>query len=117
MSPCLLDPVLPTGEARRQEKLDSSSYNMAPLLAGSEETMTDWRTLLNEKRILLVDGAWGTELMNRGMNPREAPEAWNVDRPEEIYSVALSYVDAGADIILTNTFGGSPLKLAKAGLR
>ena len=75
--------------------------------------MTDWRTQLNEKKVLIVDGAWGTELMNRGMNPREVPDAWNIDRPEEIYSVALSYVNAGADIILTNTFGGSPLKLAK----
>ena len=78
--------------------------------------MTHWRTQLDEKKILIVDGAWGTELMNRGMNPQEAPEAWNVDRPEEIYSVALSYVNAAADIILTNTFGGSPLKLAKRGL-
>jgi len=79
--------------------------------------MTDWRTQLNEKKVLVVDGAWGTELMNRGMNPREVPDAWNIDRPEEIYSVALSYVNAGADIILTNTFGGSPLKLSKVGLR
>jgi len=79
--------------------------------------MTDWRTQLDEKKVLIVDGAWGTELMNRGMTPREVPEAWNIDRPEEIYSVALSYVNAGADIILTNTFGGSPLKLAKGGLR
>jgi len=78
--------------------------------------MTHWRTQLDEKKILIVDGAWGTELMNRGMNPQEAPETWNVDRPEEIYSVALSYVNAAADIILTNTFGGSPLKLAKRGL-
>jgi len=89
---------------------------MAPLLLESEGIMTHWRTQLDEKKILIVDGAWGTELMNRGMNPQEVPEAWNVDRPEEIYSVALSYVNAAADIILTNTFGGSPLKLAKRGL-
>jgi 5-methyltetrahydrofolate--homocysteine methyltransferase len=79
--------------------------------------MPDWRTQLDKKKILIVDGAWGTELINRGMTPREVPDAWNIDRPEEIYSVALSYVNAGADIILTNTFGGSPLKLAKGGLR
>ena len=78
--------------------------------------MTDWKTQLDEKKVLIVDGAWGTELMNRGLTPREVPDAWNIDRPEEIYSVALSYVNAGADIILTNTFGGSPLKLAKRGL-
>ena len=75
--------------------------------------MTDWRTQLDDKKVLIVDGAWGTELMNRGLTPQEVPDAWNIDRPEEIYSVALSYVNAGADIILTNTFGGSALKLAK----
>ena len=90
---------------------------MVLLLLGSEDTMTDWRTRLDEKKVLIVDGAWGTELMNRGLTPREVPDGWNIDRAEEIYSVALSYVNAGADIILSNTFGGSPLKLVKAGLR
>jgi len=78
--------------------------------------MTDWRTQLEAKKVLIVDGAWGTELMNRGLKPREIPDAWNIDQSEEIHSVALSYVNAGADIILTNTFGASPLKLAKRGL-
>jgi 5-methyltetrahydrofolate--homocysteine methyltransferase len=89
---------------------------MTPLLLGSEETMTDWRTQLEAKKVVIVDGAWGTELMNRGLKPREVPDAWNIDRSEDIHSVALSYVNAGADIILTNTFGASPLKLAKRGL-
>ena len=96
--------------------LDSSSYSMTPLPLGSEETMTDWRTKLDKKKVLIVDGAWGTELINRGLKPREVPESWNIERPEEVHSVALSYINAGSDIILTNTFGGSPLKLAKKGL-
>jgi 5-methyltetrahydrofolate--homocysteine methyltransferase len=78
--------------------------------------MTLWKSRLEKKKVLIVDGAWGTELFNRGLKPPEVPDAWNIERPEEVLAVALSYVNAGADIILTNTFGGSPLKLAKAGL-
>jgi len=65
---------------------------------------------------LIADGGWGTELLNRGLPPGEPPEAWNLSRPEDVLAVARSYVEAGADIILTNTFGGSALKLAKVHL-
>ena len=75
-----------------------------------------WKSLLDQKKILIADGGWGTELQKRGLSPGEPPEAWNLDRPEDVLAVARSYVEAGADIILTNTFGGSPLKLAKVGL-
>jgi 5-methyltetrahydrofolate--homocysteine methyltransferase len=78
--------------------------------------MTLWKSRLEKKKVLILDGAWGTELFNRGLKPPQVPDAWNIERPEEVLAVALSYVNAGADIILTNTFGGSPLKLAKAGL-
>jgi len=72
--------------------------------------------LLKEKRLLLSDGAWGTLLAERGLQPGEAPESWNLSRPDEVRAVAADYVAAGADIVLTNTFGGNRLKLAKAGL-
>ena len=75
-----------------------------------------WKTRLEKKKILLADGGWGTELQKRGLAPGEPPEAWNLSRPEEVAAVARSYVEAGADIILTNTFGGSPLKLGKVHL-
>jgi len=75
-----------------------------------------WKSRLEKEKILIADGGWGTELQKRGLAPGEAPEAWNLSRPEEVGAVARSYVDAGADIILTNTFGGSPPKLAKVGL-
>jgi 5-methyltetrahydrofolate--homocysteine methyltransferase len=78
--------------------------------------MEPWKRLLREKKILIADGGWGTELQKRGLAPGEPPEAWNLSRPEEVRRVALSYVEAGADIILTNTFGGSLLKLTKVGL-
>jgi len=78
--------------------------------------MTLWKSRIEKKKVLILDGAWGTELFNRDLKPPQVPDAWNIERPEEVLAVALSYVNAGADIILTNTFGGSPLKLAKSGL-
>jgi len=71
---------------------------------------------LAEKRILVADGAWGTELARRGLPVGEAPEKWGMDHPDAVRDVARQYVEAGADIILTNTFGGSAFKLAKIGL-
>lgn len=78
--------------------------------------MTTWRELLAEKGVLLSDGAWGTEFARRGLEPGEAPELLNLQEPEVVREVAASYVRAGSDIILTNTFGGSRLKLERAGL-
>jgi 5-methyltetrahydrofolate--homocysteine methyltransferase len=75
-----------------------------------------WKSRLEKEKILIADGGWGTELQKRGLPPGEVPEAWNLSRPEDVLAVARSYVEAGADIILTNTFGGSPLKLAKVDL-
>ena len=81
------------------------------------EKMAFWKTWLEKKRVWVADGGWGTELQKRGLPPGEPPEAWNISRPEDVRAVALSYVEAGAEIILTNTFGGSPLKLAKVNLK
>ncbi|MEW6356935.1 MAG: homocysteine S-methyltransferase family protein [Planctomycetota bacterium] len=72
--------------------------------------------LLRDKTILLSDGAWGTELAKRGLASGEVPELWNLNRPDDVMAVARGYVDAGSDIILTNTFGGSRWKLEKAHL-
>ena len=71
---------------------------------------------LKEKKVLLSDGAWGTELAKKGLNPGECPELLNAENPGIVREVAAGYVEAGSDIILTNTFGGSPRKLAKYGL-
>jgi len=71
---------------------------------------------LREKGTLVSDGAWGTFIHEKGLRSDEAPESWNLTRPDDIYEVALSYVQAGADMILTNSFGGSPFKLAPYGL-
>ncbi|MBN1346329.1 MAG: homocysteine S-methyltransferase family protein [Phycisphaerae bacterium] len=71
---------------------------------------------LSAKNVLIADGGWGTQFANLGLPPGEAPEKWNLDRPDDVRSVAESYVTAGADVILTNTFGGSRYKLEKVGL-
>ena len=78
--------------------------------------MNTWKDRLAEKGVLISDGAWGTELARRGLTGDEVPELWNLDRPDDVRALAASYVAAGSDIILTNTFGGNRLKLAKAGL-
>jgi len=62
--------------------------------------------------ILVGDGAWGTMLMARGLEPGQCPESLNLTRPEVLQEIAALYLDAGAEFITTNTFGGSPLKLA-----
>lgn len=61
---------------------------------------------------LVSDGAWGTFLHQKGLQPGECPELWNVTHPDEVFEIAKSYIEAGADIILTNSFGGSPKKLS-----
>ncbi|MFC1693843.1 homocysteine S-methyltransferase family protein [Candidatus Latescibacterota bacterium] len=69
--------------------------------------------LLAEKRIILADGAWGTELAKKGYGGGECPELLNVEHEDVLLEIGASYVESGSDIILTNTFGGSPYKLAK----
>lgn len=72
---------------------------------------------LKNKRILVSDGAWGTFLMHKGLVPGECPELWNDTRESDVFDIALSYVNAGADIILTNSFGGSRSKLSHYNLK
>ncbi len=71
---------------------------------------------LQEKGILISDGAWGTELAKLGLPAGIAPESWNYEKPEQVLAVACSYVEAGADIILTNSFGGTRFKLERSGI-
>ena len=66
---------------------------------------------LAEGRILVADGATGTVFQSMGLAPGSAPELWNVERPEAVRAHHRTYLDAGAQVILTNTFGGSRLKL------
>jgi 5-methyltetrahydrofolate--homocysteine methyltransferase len=65
---------------------------------------------------LVSDGAMGSLLLARGLRLGECPEAVNLSHPEWIAEITRAYVDAGADLVQTNTFGASPLKLAPYGL-
>ncbi|HRR16412.1 MAG TPA: homocysteine S-methyltransferase family protein [Bacteroidales bacterium] len=67
-------------------------------------------------RVLLCDGAWGTLLQQKGLQPGECPELWNLTRRDDVLDIARSYIEAGADIIETNSFGGSRIKLSQYGL-
>lgn len=71
---------------------------------------------LARKRTVLMDGAMGTELMSRGLPQDACPEVWNIEKPEIVQEVHLSYYEAGSDVVTTNSFGGSRLKLAAHGL-
>ncbi len=71
---------------------------------------------IKEGRILVSDGAWGTYLHKKGLQPGECPELWNIERPDDVYDIAKSYIDAGSDMIETNSFGGSAFKLSLFGL-
>ncbi|MFC2135858.1 homocysteine S-methyltransferase family protein [Bacteroidota bacterium] len=62
--------------------------------------------------ILLADGAMGTELFRRGLKMGECPELFNVINPEAVQEVVQLYIDAGSEIVLTNSLGGSALKLS-----
>ena len=72
--------------------------------------------VLKTGKILISDGAWGTFLQKKGLKPGQCPELWCVDKPEEVLDVAKSYIDAGADMIETDSFGGSSFKLSHYGL-
>ncbi len=71
---------------------------------------------LAKGRTVLLDGGLGTELMARGLPQGSSPESWNAERPEAVSAVHADYFAAGSDVVSTNSFGGSRIKLAGHGL-
>ncbi len=67
--------------------------------------------LLETVDVILADGATGTNLFNMGLQSGDAPELWNVDAPDKIRALYQGSVDAGSDLFLTNTFGGTAARL------
>jgi methionine synthase I (cobalamin-dependent) len=78
-------------------------------------TPEELRTLLGQ-RVLLLDGGLGSLLMAAGLERGRAPEWWNLEHPERVGAAHRGYVEAGSDLIHTNSFGASPPKLRAAGL-
>ena len=64
-------------------------------------------------RVLLCDGAMGTQLQQAGLEPGGCGEAWNLDHPDRILKIQKRYVEAGSDCLITNTFGASRIMLAR----
>ena len=62
------------------------------------------------KELLFFDGGMGTLLQERGLGPGELPETWNLSRPDTVREIHRAYIEAGSDIVLTNTFGANALK-------
>ena len=71
---------------------------------------------INKGKVLVSDGAWGTFLQQKGLKPGECPEEWNISRSEDVFDIASSYIEAGAHMIETNSFGGNYFKLKNYGL-
>jgi len=71
---------------------------------------------LKKGEILISDGAMGTSLQAMGLGLGQAPEEWNILNPEDVRKVHESFIGAGSNMIITNTFGANPVKLKTAGL-
>ena len=73
--------------------------------------MASWQELIGNGATVVADGAMGTMLMANGLEFGDPPEVWNLEHPEIIRRVQRGYLDAGSQIVLTNTFGGNRLRL------
>jgi len=72
--------------------------------------------VLKTGKILLSDGAWGTFLHEKGLKPGQCPEEWCITHFDEVKDIAQSYLNAGSDMVKTNSFGGTRYKLEYYGL-
>ncbi|MEO1191811.1 MAG: betaine--homocysteine S-methyltransferase [Pseudomonadota bacterium] len=73
--------------------------------------MTDLQALLDAQGWVLTDGATGTNLFARGLQSGDAPELWNLHEPERVRAHYRSFLEAGSDLVLTNSFGGTANRL------
>ncbi len=78
--------------------------------------MNKLAVLLQSGKPILLDGAMGTMLFAAGLDSGDSPEEWNVLHPDKVRRIHRAYIEAGSQIILTNTFGGSAVRLESHGL-
>ena len=79
-------------------------------------TMPSLAELVSQSPYVVLDGAMGTMLQQAGLDDGAASESWNVDRPDDVAAIHRAYLDAGASVITTNTFGGTRPRLELQGL-
>lgn len=72
--------------------------------------------VMSNNKIIVSDGAWGTFLQQKGLQTGECPELWNITHRDVVMEIARAYIDAGAELIKTNSFGGNKFKLSLFGL-
>lgn len=82
----------------------------------TQDSNSAFNALLEERGFLLADGATGTNLFAMGLESGEAPEAWLLEHPNRVQALHQSFVEAGSDLFLTNTFGGTRHRLKLHGL-
>jgi 5-methyltetrahydrofolate--homocysteine methyltransferase len=82
----------------------------------STATRPTFSELLSSRRVLLADGATGTNYQDKGLGLGVAPEEWLFDAPELVLELHREFVDAGVDLILTDTFGATPIRLGDSPL-
>jgi methionine synthase I (cobalamin-dependent) len=75
------------------------------------------QSLLEKYPVILADGAMGTMLFEAGLNSGDSPQGWNVSHPERVQAVHRAYLDAGAQIVLSNTFSGNHFRLTRHNLQ
>ncbi len=79
-------------------------------------SLRDALRLPSPRRVLVADGGMGTQLQLAGLEPGDCGDAWNLTHPDRVQAIQRRYVDAGAQIILTNTFGTNHVVLSRYGL-
>jgi 5-methyltetrahydrofolate--homocysteine methyltransferase len=100
---------------RGKDKPSQSVYNTVfrPLANPWEDLMHATLEKLIAGGPVVTDGAWGTQLQQRGLPVGQHPDGWNLDHAGEVEAVARAYVEAGSQVILTNTFGANHFILGR----
>ena len=98
--------------------MDGSGLTRISLIPnyGDIDLSTEFLSRLKQPGTVVADGAMGTMLLERGLKPGDCPERMNLEQAGVLEEIAGLYLAAGAEVVQTNTFGGSPLKLARYGL-
>jgi methionine synthase I (cobalamin-dependent) len=104
--------------AKRSNLRKYHTKRKTPILLEQETTMPSKIPFLDllKKRTVLFDGAMGTTLISQGLAAGESPEIWNLSHGDAVSQVHRDYAKAGADVLQTNTLGGTRMKLKASGL-